>query len=78
MSQTEPHWAAKTTTPCVCTHLHTHSWHLHWGWITGGSLAVSIATAQLICRWEMLESTEGDFCSGADLPAENISPAGTS
>lgn len=78
MSQTEPHRAAKTTKPCVCTRLHTHSQHLHWGWITWGSSVVSVATAQLICRWEMQESTEGDFCMAADLHAENISPAGTS
>lgn len=32
--------------------VHTHSWHLHWS-----VLVVSIATAQLIYRWETQEST---------------------
>lgn len=51
---------------------HTHSWHLQQG-----VLVVSIATAQLICRWETQESMQGDYCTAADLHAENISPAGT-
>lgn len=67
-------WAVNTTKHDAWALIHGIS----MGLTHGTGVVISVATEQLICRWETWESAQGDYSTAADPHTENISPAGTS